>query len=74
MFELPLPPFRHEFGRVQRALARKYHVALIPKRVLLSVLAGSDSTVDTIHLTQAGQRRMATRVWRLLSGAFPGSK
>ena len=74
MFELPLPPFYHEFGRIQRSLARKYGVALIPKRVLLSVLAGSDSTVDTIHLTQAGQRRMAASVWRLLSGAYSGGQ
>jgi acyl-CoA thioesterase I len=71
MFELPLPPFNHEFGRIQRSLARKYNVSLVPKRVLLSVLAPSDSTVDTIHLTQAGQRRMAESVWRLLSPAFP---
>ncbi len=71
MFELPLPPFNHEYGRIQRSLARKYNVSLVPKRFLLSILAASDSTVDTIHLTQAGQRRMAACVWRLLSAAFP---
>jgi acyl-CoA thioesterase I len=71
MFELPLPPFRHEYGRVQRSLARKYKVALIPKRVLLSILATDGLTVDSIHLTQAGQQLMAANVWRLLRAAFP---
>ena len=71
LFELPLPPFNHEYGRIQRALARKYDVALIPKRVLLSVLAENGSTVDTIHLTQAGHERMAAHVWELVGSAFP---
>ncbi len=73
MFELPLPPFQHEYGRIQRSLARKHHVALVPKRVFLSILAADDSTVDTIHLTQAGHHRMAAAVWELVKTAFPGS-
>jgi acyl-CoA thioesterase I len=71
MFELPLPPFKHEYGRIQRSLARKHNVLLIPKRVLSSILAADNSTIDSIHLTQAGQRRMAAAVWQLLSAAFP---
>lgn len=71
MLELPLPPFRNEYGRIQRSLARKHGVALVPKRLFLSVLAAEDSTVDTIHLTQAGHRRMATLVWHLVKPAFP---
>ena len=70
MFELPLPPFYHEYGRIQRQLAAKYHVKLVPKRVFLSILAGSDSTLDTIHLSQAGHQRMANRVWQLLAPAY----
>ncbi|MEP3479107.1 MAG: GDSL-type esterase/lipase family protein [Fuerstiella sp.] len=70
MFELPLPPFCHEYGRVQRQLAAKYNVRLIPKRVFLSVIAGGDSTLDTIHLSQSGHRTMANCVWRLVSSAF----
>lgn len=73
MFELPLPPFRHEYGRIQRSLARKHNVSLIPKRVFLSVLTASDSTLDSIHLTQTGHRRMATRVWQLVRSAFPAT-
>lgn len=71
MFELPLPPFRNEYGRIQRSLARKHDVALVPKRVFLSILAANDSTVDTIHLTQAGHCRMAATVWNLVRSAFP---
>jgi acyl-CoA thioesterase-1 len=74
MFELPLPPLNQEYGRIQRSLACKYNVSLVPKRILLSVLAANDSTVDTIHLTSAGQRRMAASVWELLRGAFPPEK
>ena len=70
MFELPLPPFCHEYGRVQRQLAAKHHVQLIPKRVFLSVIAGSDSTLDTIHLSQSGHQSMADSVWHLVKSAF----
>ncbi|MHC4406183.1 MAG: SGNH/GDSL hydrolase family protein [Planctomycetota bacterium] len=71
MFELPLPPFNHEYGRIQRSLARKHNVSLVPKRVFLSILAANDSTLDTIHLSQAGHERMAACVWQLVSSAFP---
>jgi len=71
MFELPLPPFYHEFGRVQRTVAKQHHVTLVPKRVFLSVVAESKSTLDTIHLTQSGHQRMADCVWQLVQSAFP---
>jgi len=67
MFELPLPPFYHEYGRVQRTLARKYGAKLIPKRVLLNVLGSSDATLDSIHLTSAGHQSMADTVWSFVN-------
>ncbi|MCL4201961.1 MAG: hypothetical protein KJ000_05665 [Pirellulaceae bacterium] len=70
MFELPLPPFCHEYGRAQRLVAARHNVILVPKRVLLSILAGSDSTVDTIHLTQTGHQAMVDRVWSLIRSAY----
>jgi acyl-CoA thioesterase I len=70
MFELPLPPFYHEYGRIQRTAASKHKVFLVPKRVLLSILAGEGATLDTIHLTQAGHRAMADRVWQLVQDAY----
>ncbi len=73
MFELPLPPFFHEYGRVQRTAAWKHGVRLVPKRVFLSVIAGSDSTLDTIHLSQPGHELMASTVWQIVDAAFePG--
>lgn len=73
MFELPLPPLCHEYGRLQRQVTAKHNVTLIPKRIFLSVLAGGDSTLDTIHLSQAGHQRMADTVWQLVKPAFsPG--
>lgn len=70
MFELPLPPFCHEFGRIQRMAAAKHNVTLIPKRVFLSVIAGSESTLDTIHLSQSGHQFMADMVWRNTKAAY----
>lgn len=70
MLELPLLPFRNEFGRIQRKLAANYRVILVPKRVLLSIVTADDSTVDGIHLTQSGHRRMAEVVWGLIRPAF----
>ena len=71
MFELPIPPLYEGFVRVQRKLASRHGVALIPKRILLSVIAAADATVDSLHLTQQGQDRMAAVVWALLEPAMP---
>jgi acyl-CoA thioesterase-1 len=70
MFELPLPPFYHEYGRAQRTIAAKHHVDLIPKRIFLSVIADRQATLDTIHLSQSGHHRMADCVWRVVKSAF----
>lgn len=74
MFELPLPPFFHEYGRVQRTLAAKHNVVLVPKRVFLSVIARNGSTLDAIHLSQAGHQFMADCVWRLVRSAFENAR
>jgi acyl-CoA thioesterase-1 len=69
MFELPLPPLMNEYGRVQRRLAARYDVKLIPKRVLMSVLAADGNTLDSIHLSPAGHQRMADNVWSIIEPA-----
>lgn len=66
MFEIPLPPLGNRFGQVQRQLARKYHVHLIPKEVLADVLLSPETTLDSIHLTQAGHDRLAEVIWRII--------
>jgi acyl-CoA thioesterase-1 len=70
MFELPLPPLSNEYGRIQRRLAARYGVHLIPRRVLISVLAGGGATLDSIHLTDAGHEQMAAAVWSILDPAY----
>lgn len=70
MFELPLPPFFHGYGYVQRRLAAKYEVKLLPKSMFLSALSGADSTLDSIHLSQTGHQRMADAVWTVVKSAF----
>jgi len=70
MFELPLPPLYHEYGRAQRTVARKHGVKLIPKREFLSIIAPKEATLDTIHLSAEGQRQMAGTVWRVIGPAY----
>lgn len=69
MFELPLFPSRQVFGTIQRELARKYNVVLIPKRYFAGILCGPGATVDGIHLSDAGHERMAAMVWELVGDA-----
>ncbi|HVT82929.1 MAG TPA: GDSL-type esterase/lipase family protein [Phycisphaerae bacterium] len=66
MFELPMLPHRIGYGRVQRELAAKYHVQLVPKRYLVEVLAGPATTLDGLHLSGAGAERMAAMMRDLL--------
>ncbi|NQV25703.1 MAG: hypothetical protein HQ518_15200 [Rhodopirellula sp.] len=67
MFELPLPPLFNGYGYAQRELAAKHNVALIPRRVLASVLFSENATLDSIHLSNAGHQRLAERVAEILS-------
>jgi len=61
-FELPLLPHRIAYGQIQRRLAAKYGVWLIPKRYFVRVISGPDATSDGLHLTTTGARRMANLV------------
>ncbi len=70
MFELPLLPNRIAYGRIQRKLAARYGVSLIPKRFLAEIIAGQDATSDGLHLTEIGARRMAVVVKRILLPAL----
>ncbi len=70
MFELPVPPLFNRFGSVQRRLAKRYSVQLIPKRELAKILASPENTLDTIHLSQLGHEQMARSVWDQISNAF----
>jgi acyl-CoA thioesterase-1 len=67
MFELPLLPHKIKYGEIQRRLASKYGVWLIPKRYFVEVIGGSDATSDGLHLSAVGTRRMATLVQKVLS-------
>jgi acyl-CoA thioesterase I len=66
MFELPLLPDRIAYGRIQRRLALKYGVSLIPKRYFTDVIAGREATSDGLHLTYLGADRMAAVVAQVL--------
>lgn len=66
MFELPLFPFHSGYGEVQRTLAKRYNVILIPKKVLTNVIGGSGNTLDGLHLSQQGHDALARAVFRML--------
>jgi acyl-CoA thioesterase-1 len=70
MFELPLPPLCNEYGRIQRKLAARHGVHLIPKRTLMGVLARGGATLDTIHLSEEGHQGMADAVWSIVRPAY----
>jgi len=74
MFELPLLPSKIAYGQIQRRLAAKYGVYLIPKRFFANVISGADSTSDGLHLSDTGTRRMAALVARALLGVLKVAK
>jgi acyl-CoA thioesterase-1 len=65
MFELPLPPVSAPYGAIQRRLAQRFGVTLIPKRKFIALLTTSGSTVDSIHLSPRGHSAMCDLVVRL---------
>jgi len=67
MFELPLLPNKIAHGQIQRRLAAKYGVFLIPKRFFVNVIGSANATSDGLHLSDAGARRMAALVAQVLS-------
>jgi acyl-CoA thioesterase-1 len=67
MLELPLPPLYNRFGEIQRRLASRHCVILIPKRYLASVLIGERATLDGLHLSPAGHQKMAEMIWQLFA-------
>ncbi len=66
MLELPLPPLYNRFGEIQRRLARHYHVTLISKRYFAAVLAGTDATLDGLHLSRIGHQKLSAMIAPLI--------
>jgi lysophospholipase L1-like esterase len=64
MVELPLPPLGYTYGRIQRSMAARYDVHLIPKHRLTQVMTGR--TLDGIHLSKKGHLAMARMIRRTL--------
>jgi lysophospholipase L1-like esterase len=72
MFELPLFPFDNAYGIAQHDVARRYQIQLIPRRCFAAILASPNATIDGIHLTAGGQRRLADLVWCMVGRAMGG--
>jgi acyl-CoA thioesterase-1 len=70
MLELPLVPFLAGYGRAQRRLAEEHGVFLVPKRIFAGILAAPGATADGLHLSAAGTRLMAERLWPILAPAL----
>jgi lysophospholipase L1-like esterase len=69
MVETPLPPFANGYGEVQRRLAARHHVTLLPKRELAMILARPSATTDGLHLSAAGQAAFADVIRYVLGAA-----
>jgi acyl-CoA thioesterase-1 len=74
MLELPLPPFANQFGLIQRELAARYGVTLVPRRIFIGVLTTSGATLDGVHLSKSGHARMAEAIWEVLQPAYEKGK
>jgi acyl-CoA thioesterase-1 len=70
MIELPLLPGQMKYGRVQRKLAKKYSVSMIPKRFFAKVLSTKGASNDIAHLTSLGHNLMADMVWKVTEQGF----
>jgi acyl-CoA thioesterase-1 len=66
MFELPRGPFRNAYGRVQRETADQVGAVLIPRPVLARAITSEGGTLDGLHLSNAGHRRVAESVANLI--------
>ena len=66
MLELPIVPGEWEYGAIQRRLATRHHVTLIPRRLLAGVLLAPGCTYDGLHPTQQGHERLAREIARSL--------
>lgn len=64
-FELPALPGKTAYGRIQRQLASKLKIPLIPKSILSEVFQSPQATSDSIHLTPAGHQLLADKVVQL---------
>jgi acyl-CoA thioesterase I len=62
MFELPLPPFKNAYGRIQREAAARYNVTLIPKRVTARILRRDGANLRELELSPEGHQRLADAV------------
>ncbi|HEU5162935.1 MAG TPA: GDSL-type esterase/lipase family protein [Thermoanaerobaculia bacterium] len=65
MLELPVPPARWRWGAIQRRVAKKHGVVLIPKRVLARVLTDPRLVDDGLHLTDSGHAMLAREIGRV---------
>lgn len=70
MLELPLPPFYNKYGRIQRELARRFDVLLIPRREFAKVIFTRGNTLDGLHLSEQGHREMAETIWWYVEPLF----
>ncbi len=74
MFELPTPPFHARYAAIQRRLAARHEVRLIPRRHFIAVIADPAATSDGVHLSQHGHDRMADLVVTLLGPSLVPAK
>jgi lysophospholipase L1-like esterase len=73
MLELPLLPFDNVYSIEQRRAASHHHVILIPRQYFVGVLSTPGATIDGLHLSRAGQRRMSEMIWKIVGPSLKPS-
>ena len=66
MFEMPSPPLHKGYNMVQRELADKFYVKVIPPGFFAKILTSKDMTTDGIHLSNLGHEKTAELILSIL--------
>jgi lysophospholipase L1-like esterase len=74
MLELPTLPWQIQYTKIQRELAKKLSVILIPKRIFVSVLSQNGATRDLAHLSAKGHEVMSQKIWEILKESISKTK
>ena len=67
MFEIPVSPINIVYSKIQRDLCEKYHVKLLPKYIVSSLLYDTESSPDGIYLNENGHLKIADVILKIIN-------
>lgn len=67
MFEIPVSPMDIVYSKIQRDLCEKYHIKLLPKYIVSSLLHDRKSSPDGIYLNESGHLKIADEILKVIN-------